>query len=95
MSSEYGWTLDYILDYIHIDELFGLIDNIRRRKASEALLSLSIVHNPHSEKPNMLFNELRSVLVGSNKYEDVIDREGLEKLKRDLSKKSKFIKIKK
>jgi len=93
LSSEYGWTLHYILNEIYIDELLGLLESIENRKRRDALLLLMITHNPHVEDPNRLFRELSN--SGFDTRGDKIDREGLKKLKGELSKKSKLIKIKK
>lgn len=92
LSSEYGWTMDYVLDNIHMGDLLGFINAIQKRKRSEALLSLAIVHNPFSKDPNALFKELR----GKESYSagNKLDRGAMEDLKKKLKKKSKFVKVK-
>lgn len=70
------------------------MDNIERRKISEALLSLAIVHNPFSEDPNALFRELRGNIIYSNGFTDSIDRNSVENLKKKLSGKSNLFKVK-
>jgi hypothetical protein len=84
--------LDYILNRITVGDLLGLLDSIEKRKKGEALLLLTIQHNPYREDPNALFKALEG-----DSYREVdtkLDREGLEDLKGKLSKKSKFIKVK-
>ena len=78
---------------VFIDELFIYLDSIKKRKISEALLSLAIVHNPFSEKPNDLFKAL-STGVSDSPELDKLDRGGLERLKGNLKKESKFINVK-
>ena len=91
LSSEYGWTKDYILDHITLSEWLGLSDHITDRKKREYLLQLAIIQNPHTEKPNVLFEEIQKIGV---QEAPEIDREGLKKLKEKLSK-SNMIKVKK
>lgn len=83
--------MEYILDYVNIGDLFGLVKSIERRKRREALLSLAIVHNPFSKDPNSLIKELEE--KKSYTYDSKMDREGLSRLKKDLQK-SKVIKVK-
>lgn len=92
MASEYGWKFDYILNDIRVDEIVALLDMIGRRKRSNALLSLQIAHNPYSEKPMELFNELQ----GSHErnIDADIDRRKLNEFKKTLAKGSKLIKVK-
>lgn len=85
--------MDYILNEIRIDEVLVLLESIERRRKSEALLSLAIVHNPFSQDPNALFRELR-VEKTETSLDSSIDREGLGKLKQTLGRKSNFIKVK-
>ena len=70
---------------------FNLIEKIAERKRSEALLELAIVSNPHTQKPELLFNELRD--YGSYNPDDKLDRVAMDKLKGNL-KKSNLIKVK-
>ena len=85
--------MDYILDHIHLGDLLELLDAINRRKRSDALLELLIIHNPYVKNPNELFRELKRE-VTYDTFDNGIDREGLNKLRKDLGK-SKFIKVKK
>lgn len=93
LASEYGWKMDYIMNDIRIDEILALLDSLEKRKKGEALLSLQIEHNPYSEDPNALFRALSEDTRGSSRSES-FDKEGLNKLKQTLSKKSKFIEVK-
>ena len=92
-SSEYGWETDYILDNIHIGDLLGFTDAIQRRKKGEALLRLAIVQNPYTKDPNTLFKELQSD-GGYSVSGSKMDRKSMEDLKKKLSNKSKFVKVK-
>jgi hypothetical protein len=85
--------MDYILDNIHMGDLLGFTSAIQKRKRSEALLSLAIVHNPFSEDPNALFRELRG-REGYSTSGNKLDRGAMDNLKRKLKEKSKFVKVK-
>jgi hypothetical protein len=83
--------MDYILDNISIGDWLQLGDNIQRRKKREALLSLSIAHNPYSKDPNSLYKELSDERV--NGLDSKMDKKGLDELRKRL-RKSKMIKVK-
>lgn len=91
LASNYGWRVGYILKNLTLVDLLGYLYAIEKRTRSESLLSLAIVHNPFSENPNELFRSLRGSEV--NKSIEKIDRNSIEKLKKEL-KKSKVIKVK-
>lgn len=94
LASEYGWTKDYILDYMCPSEVNSLIEIIKNRKRQDSLLELAITHNPYAKDPNILFRELKQ---GTEEMDssDSKDSVGLDSLKRKLKGKSKFIKVKK
>jgi hypothetical protein len=79
---------------MYLSEVHQLLECISRRKNSDALLQLMIIHNPYVKDPNALFRELKG---GFDRIEpsENIDRAGLEKFKKRLQKESKFIKVKK
>jgi hypothetical protein len=90
ISSQYSWTLEEV-NKVKLGMCFNLIEKIAERKRSEALLELAIVSNPHTQKPELLFNELRD--YGSYNPDDKLDRVAMDKLKGNL-KKSNLIKVK-
>lgn len=94
LASEYGWTKDYILDYMYPSEVQSLVGIIQNRKRQNALLKLAITHNPYAKDPNILFRELKQGAEEVN-TSDSKDDHALSSLKRKLSEKSKFIKVKK
>jgi DNA-binding response OmpR family regulator len=67
------------------------MERIGERKKNEALLELAIVSNPHTQKPELLFNELKD--HGSYNPDDKLDRVAMDKLRGKL-KKSNLIKVK-
>ena len=90
LASQYSWTLEEV-NKVKLDECLNLIDRISERKKNEALLELAIVSNPHTQKPELLFNELRD--SGNYNPDDKLDRVAMDKLKGKL-KKSNLIKVK-
>jgi len=84
--------MDYVLDNITIGDWLQLSDCISDRQRRESLLSLAIAQNPYTENPKALFLELRN--VGRYDYDEQINRNSIEKLKKELSG-SKMIKVKK
>jgi hypothetical protein len=91
LAYSYGWTMDYILDSVHLGDLLGFLSSIERRKRNDALLSLAITHNPFSKDPNALFKELKG--TRTNTFDNKFDKEGMNKLRKELTK-SKVIKVK-
>jgi len=83
--------MEYILDYVCIGDVLGLVKTIERRKRREALLTLAITHNPFSKEPETLVRELEE--KGSYTNDSKMDRESMNRLKESL-KKSKVIKVK-
>lgn len=63
LASEYSWEINSILDNIYPDELIQLSRIIRDRKASEYLMQLRIVTNPHFEPKDQkdLFTQLQAM----------------------------------
>ncbi len=79
---------------MYLSEVKELLGCITRRKKSDALLQLMIIHNPYVKDPNALFRELKE--EGERlEVDENIDRKGLESFKKKLKKGSKFIKVKK
>lgn len=91
MASEYGWTTDYILRYVTLPELYKLQNAMKSRKSNEYILELLIEHNPHTEKPNLLYRQLLN--MGGSEISETIDRTGIDELKNKL-RKSKLIQVK-
>jgi hypothetical protein len=79
---------------MYLSEVRELLECIVKRKKSDALLQLMIIHNPYVKDPNALFRELKE---GGERLQvdDNIDKKGLERFKKKLKKESKFIKVKK
>ena len=90
MASQYSWTLEEV-NKVKLDECLNLIDRISERKKNR-LLELAIVSNPHTQKPELLFNELRD--SGNYDPDNKLDRVAMDKLKDRLKKKSNLIKVK-
>lgn len=95
LASQYGWTMDYILDKVYPDEALELTRRIQTRTNSDYLLQLAIVSNPWSKDPKALVTELeqridREVGLGG----DEPDHAGIERLKGRLASKSKNIRVK-
>ena len=91
LASQYSWTLQEV-NKVKLGECMNLIERISERKKNEALLELAIVSNPHTQKPELLFNELRD--SGQYSPDDKLDRVAMDKLKDRLKKKSNLIKVK-
>ena len=82
LGSEYGWSKRDILNDVYPDELIELQAIIVERKRSEYAMQLAISHNPHSQKPEELWDNLRP--DGREYLDAELDREGMEALKRQL-----------
>ena len=66
---------------------------INRRKKNEYLALLTIVHNPHTKKPEKLFESLQR--ESDTGYNDIVpDKEAIARLKYRIKAKSKSIKAK-
>ncbi len=48
-AKNYGWTRDYILDHVYLDEHFLLMESIEREKRQEYLMLANIQMLPHIE----------------------------------------------
>lgn len=80
LASEYGWNQDYILDFIYPDDVLYYQEVIKKRQSINYLMDLAIAHNPHSENPEELFENLQ--LESGESYLDNYepDRQGLANL---------------
>lgn len=80
LASEYGWSQDYILDFIYPEDVINYQKTISKRKYADYLMLLVIAHNPYTEEPEALFEQLR--METGMSYLDQVepDREGLKAL---------------
>lgn len=85
LSSQYGWTKEYIFEQITFDELALLGQIIKERQIKERLLELAIVHNPHSKDPRSLYQDLLNELPKDYQQAEEIDKAGFEGLRTQLS----------
>lgn len=96
-ASEYGWTKDYIYYSVYPEDLVFLQDKIQIRSLERDIQMLQIIRNPHLERDaaqqfaNDLLRRYRS-LMGIK--EETLDRAGLERLREQLKKESKSIRVK-
>lgn len=97
LASEYGWTKDYIWFHVYPEDLAILQDKIRLRQIEATITNLRISSNPHLE-PNEAKSFAESLMAQHRQLIGVIDepldRGGLQKLKQQLKKESKSIKVK-
>lgn len=82
LASEYGWSKTHILEEIYPDEVFELQELILERHRANYLMQLAIVHNPYSDEPQQLWDELRGT---QDFISSELDREGMEHFKTALS----------
>lgn len=97
-ASEYSWTKDYIFNSVYPEDVIILQDKIQARQTENMIADLRIISNPHLEKDAQkeLVNELmarRARLRGMHE-EPELDRAALGRLKDQLKKESKAIKVK-
>ena len=77
MASEYGWAKDDILDKCYLDEAWGYMRLMKRRKLSHYKMLLAI---QHAEKPKEIFDMLdaESKTVKSEVEDDKLDKAAFE-----------------
>jgi hypothetical protein len=91
LASEYGWTKDYILDYVYPDEAIELSRRIRNRITQNNLMSLAISSNPWSDNPKALVRELESRIDEEMELGDEEpDHAALSRLKQKLGGSKQF-----
>ena len=74
------------------DEAVRYSKIINKRKKSEYLAQLAIVHNPHSKNPEKLVESLQR--ESDTGYNDIVpDKDSISRLKSKLKAKSKSIRI--
>lgn len=94
LASQYGWTKDYILDFVYPDEAMSLSRLIRNRIAKDNLMNLAIASNAWSKDPKALGKELESRIdMELELGEEEPDHAAIERLKGKLSN-SKQIRVK-
>lgn len=96
LASEYGWAKNDILKNVYIDELLFLADKIRVRKAEDYIMHLSIITNPHIQKPSdrkLLWDALKVQTKKVDKDEK-LDKAGFERFKQTIMNTSKQINVK-
>lgn len=87
-ASQYGWTRDYILDNVYIDEYFIQRDIIDKRQRQEIMMKSQIILLPHIEDKHRkeflrnLEGEDRNTLIGKNIQTDY---EAIKKAKQMLN----------
>ena len=89
LASEYGWTKDYILEHVYLDELMRLMPQMRRRTITEYQMQLAISSNPHSKKPKALWDTFANQL--REPVDEKIDKSGLEYLKQKMATGKAFV----
>lgn len=80
LASEYGWTKDYILDCVYLDDLQHLSKAMDKRKLSEYKMQLAITQNPHTKDPKKLWDVIKSKEEPEPRSEQ-FDAAGFERLK--------------
>ncbi len=85
-ASEYGWTINYILNYVYPDDFILLGELISKRIIDKVLMDFQIAHNPHREpeKAQEFADELmeqRRKIYGFDVNHAQLDRAALDKLK--------------
>ncbi|UNC92707.1 hypothetical protein [Candidatus Contubernalis alkaliaceticus] len=91
MASEYGWTKDYILYEIYIDEVFFILENIKKRKNQEFLMQIQINSFPHMEEKSR--KEILEIFKEENKKSTIninqkTDFSALDKAKMQFNSKN-------
>jgi hypothetical protein len=100
LSSEYGWTKDYILERIYPEESLVYLDKIDSRRRNDYLMQLAIVTNPALKPDNQ--KNLWDILSQRDSREistktildDRIDKQGVTSLKHQLTRSKSRIKVK-
>lgn len=81
-ASEYGWTIEYILESVYPVQFFALSKRMLERKVNGWLMDIQVAMNPHVEHPRELVEKLQALLPEWDRIDDSpIDREGLSRLK--------------
>jgi hypothetical protein len=80
LASEYGWAMNYIYDQLYFDEVYSLVDAIKKRRNGNYRMLLAIVQSPHTKDPQLMWKALEAdAELG---YEDEeLDTAGFERLK--------------
>jgi hypothetical protein len=61
LASGYGWSKEQIMD-VYLDEALEYCWQIDYKEASDRMLQIAIVSNPHVKKPKELSNQLKANL---------------------------------
>ena len=85
LASEYGWSMDYILNALYFEEIQSLLPHIRKRQLSEYKLQLSMIENPHRENPGALW-DVFNVEDGTYIKKQELDKDSFAKFKNAIAK---------
>lgn len=88
LASEYGWSLDDILEHVYLDQLAHLVPIIERRKLDEHRIMLALITNPHTKDPKALWRMLEPP---RDPLSEKLDKTSFNILKSRLSQDSSII----
>lgn len=97
LASEYGWTKHYIYTSVYPEDVIILQDKIMLRQTEDLITQLRITTNPHLQPAEQ--KEFAEQLMARRRritgiQDDQLDRAALNRLKNQLKKESKAVKVK-
>lgn len=97
LASEYGWSKHYIWTKCFPEDVIILQDKIMLRQTEEVITNLRIATNPHLKPDEQ--KEFAEQLMARRRQitgvqDDQLDRSALNRLKEQLKKESKAVKVK-
>lgn len=87
LSSEYGWTKDYVYEHVYFDEFFYLKKEIQKRHKTKLLESITIQHGD----PKELIKNLRNEDDESYVNEAKLDKSAFRQFKEKITSGSGFV----